>query len=312
MAAFAGEGFDNYDLTDAASLAASRRSTYEFAELYVPIFAPEQGVQLVNRLSLSAAIRHENYSDFGGVTTAEARIVYEPTADFSAKASWGRSFKAPTLFQAYQLQYAELWPAATLGAAGYPDSETALVNDGGNPNLRPERASTWTATLELHPAALPRLHAQASYFHIDYTDRVIQPVTNAAAAFSDPMYTPYLDYNPTPAQQQALINSVPTGLSNLTGAAYDPANVLAVVRDLFVNVASQTDPRRRSFRGLSFRSGPRHARSEREASWLVSTQRNSPGDPSLDLAGTEFNPPHWRSRTGVSWQYGGGENGGFP
>src|SRR3546814_4633363 len=47
-------------------------------------------------------------------------LIYGPSADFTLKASWGRSFKAPTLFQRYWDRQAVLYPAALLGGADYP------------------------------------------------------------------------------------------------------------------------------------------------------------------------------------------------
>ena len=37
----------------------------------------------------------------GKVTTPKVGLIYEPGAALTLKASWGRSFKAPTLYQQY-------------------------------------------------------------------------------------------------------------------------------------------------------------------------------------------------------------------
>ncbi len=62
----------------------------------------------------------------------------------------GRSFKAPTLQQQYSLLSIYLEPAATLGASGLPASATVLYSQGGNRNLKPERATTFTTGLVYH------------------------------------------------------------------------------------------------------------------------------------------------------------------
>src|SRR3546814_16067184 len=87
-------------------------------------------------------------------------LIYGPSADFTLKASWGRSFKAPTLFQRYWDRQAVLYPAALLGGADYPAGSTALPWGGGNPDLDPERARTWAAALAYHPEALSGLEME--------------------------------------------------------------------------------------------------------------------------------------------------------
>src|SRR3546814_7011628 len=74
----------------------------------LPLVSPEQDVSLVHRLNVSAAARFEHYPSVGDVVTPKLGLVYEPTPDFDLKASWGRSFRAPTLYQQFQPQSAYL------------------------------------------------------------------------------------------------------------------------------------------------------------------------------------------------------------
>src|SRR3546814_19439917 len=79
----------------------------------------------------------------GKVTTPKLGLIYQPTADFSLKSSWGKSYKAPNLLQQFQEYSIYLWPAETLCAEGYPAHATALMTYGGNPELTPEGAKSW-------------------------------------------------------------------------------------------------------------------------------------------------------------------------
>src|SRR5699024_7593930 len=108
---------------------------------------PEQAVSGVRRLTLTGAVRSEDYNSFGGVTTPKLGVIYSPGTDFTLKASWGKSFKVPTLTQQYLTRTAYLFPAATLGGTGYAPDATAIYLTGGNPVLNPERARTWSASL---------------------------------------------------------------------------------------------------------------------------------------------------------------------
>src|SRR3546814_11505517 len=87
------------------------------------------------------------------------------------KASWGRSFKAPTLYPQYVGYETYLLPASAYGAA---PSGTILYASGGNPSLRPERARSWSAAVTFAPT--PALPPWASYFNVRSRDRLAPPV----------------------------------------------------------------------------------------------------------------------------------------
>ena len=53
-------------------------------------------------LTISAGIRHDDHSRFGGETTARAAAAYTPTEWLTLRGSWGEGFKAPTIFQLTQ------------------------------------------------------------------------------------------------------------------------------------------------------------------------------------------------------------------
>src|SRR5690606_27385413 len=129
-----------------------------------------------------------------------------------------------------------LYPAAALGGAGYPAGATVLYLAGGNPDLNPERARTWSASLAFHPEALPGLEAELTWFDIDYTDRVERPI-NPGQALSNPLYADFIVHSPTAAQQASLLAAYT--LINVTGAPYDPGNVVALAPNLYINMSRQ-------------------------------------------------------------------------
>ena len=122
-------------------------SRFVYAELNLPLMAPGQGVRGVERLSLTGAVRTEDYRAYGRVTTPKLGVVYSPTADFTLKTSWGKSFKAPTLMQRYWIQSAYYYTPETFGGTGYPADATVVYQSGGNADLRPERARTLSASV---------------------------------------------------------------------------------------------------------------------------------------------------------------------
>ena len=277
-------------------------SRFAYAELNLPLIGPEQGVPGVQRLALTGAVRGEHYDSFGGVTTPKLGLIYSPGTDVTLKASWGKSFKVPTLAQQYLERDAYLFPAAALGGTGYAPGATVLYLTGGNPDLHPERARTWSTSLAFHPEALAGLEAELTWFDVDYTDRVVQPLV-PAQALSNPAFAPFIVYAPSAAELAAMLQTF--RFTNATGAAYDPGKVVAIAPNLYMNTARQ------QARGLDASSSYRFDLAagrltvRGSASWLHSTQQNSSAQPAYDLAGTLFYPARLNSRIGAVWQQGG-------
>lgn len=280
-------------------------SRYVYGELAVPIVSPEQGRPGLQRLELSLAARAEDYDSFGRVTTPKVGLVYDPSGDYTLKASWGRSFKAPTLLQQYSDRIAYLWNAQQLGGAAYPAGSTVLMSYGGNPNLKPERARTSSVTLAFHPEAIRGLDAELSYFDIDYTDRVAQPFIYLANTLRDPSYAPFVTYSPTSQQQQDLLSQFSDTFYNYASAPYDPSKVVAIARDEYVNVGQQQVSGVDFTGSYRFDLGVGQMQLRGSASWLESSQKNGPGQKEFDLAGTIYHPAKWNSRFGAVWRNGG-------
>ena len=277
-------------------------SRFAYTELSMPLIGDGSTGGGVPRLVLTAAIRGEDYDSFGSVATPKLGLVYGPTEDYTLKASWGRSFKAPTLLQRYQSQAAVLYSAAVFGGAD--PARTVLSTWGGNPDLEPERARTSTVSLAFHPRALAALEAELTWFDIDYTERVVQPIGNYAEALTNPAYDRYIDWSPT-IEEQARVIDTTDDFANYTGGAYDPENVVALMYAHHVNVARQR------IRGLDlsvsyrFDIGAGRLILRGSGSWLDSTQKNGPGDSAFDLAGTLYSPAKVNTRAGLVWLRGG-------
>jgi len=282
----------------------SESARFAYAEINLPLVAPEQQVAGVQRMTVTAALRGEDYSSFGRVSTPKFGVVYGPSEDFTLKASWGKSFKAPTLFERHYAASAWLLAPGSFGGKSYPADATVLVLDGGNNQLQPERASTRSLSLAYHPEALHGLEAELSWFRVDYRDRVIQPIGNSSQALSNALYAPFVDTSPTPQEQADVIAGSGT-FYNFAGVTYDLAKVAAIIRTQYANVARQDiqgvdlsgSYRMELVRGTLTLRG--------SASWLDSKQRTLPGQPAYALAGTLFNPPELSSRMGAVWKQGG-------
>lgn len=277
-------------------------SYFGYAELSLHLIAPELASSFAHRLSASAAARYENYPGIGDVLTPKLGLIYEPVAGVALKGSWGRSFRAPTLLQQYDPASVSLARASARGGASFPTGSTVLTVSGGNPSLEPERATSWSATLDLQPRALDGARLELSYFETRYRDRVVTPVGVLAVALSSPIYRNQVTLAPSDAAKAEVLASAGSFI-NAAGAPYDPARVVAIIDNRNVNAGRQT------LHGVDLLASYRTAlqpgwgdlTATLNASYLESDRRLSPSQPLIELAGTLFNPPHWRARGGIVW-----------
>ncbi|MFT4052960.1 MAG: TonB-dependent receptor [Novosphingobium sp.] len=301
----AGYRYNSYDYAPSAAsfrYGGSIDSSYAFSEIKIPLVLPEDGSMVGSRLILSAALRYERYPGMASVAVPKLGMVYGVSPDFDLKLSWGKSFKAPTLDQRYQLRGAYLDSTSYMGGERFPAGSTVLTDYGGNTDLKPERANTWSATIDLHPRAVDRFHASASYFHIGYRDRIIQPVSGAAmfTALADPAYDPVVDYSPTLAEIEEVLSNA-AYFYNFAGDD-DPSKIVAIINSRYTNAAYQT------IQGVDLAvdySLPVTAASSltfsASGAWLWSSQNFTGDSAKITLAGTIFNPPRFRARGSVAW-----------
>jgi iron complex outermembrane receptor protein len=147
----------------------SRVTTALFGEVEIPIFGRGCRAPGAYLLNLDIAGRVEDY--YGTVGSSKApkmSLKYEPLDDqFSLRASAGKSFIAPQLYNLYgptnsgasnEINYTPHGSSTPLTAVEFEDQS------GSNPNLKPSTATTWTAGLAFAPAGLKNFSLTADYF----------------------------------------------------------------------------------------------------------------------------------------------------
>lgn len=276
-------------------------SQYLFGEVNLPLVDPALDIPLVRKLTLSGALRYEHYDGVGGVTTPKLGLIYAPVEAAEFKGTWGKSFRAPGFYNRFIAPTATLYTAAQLGGAGYASSATAMYLSGGDEALKPERATSWSATVAIKPPMIEGATLELTYYSTRYRDRVVIPVTLPGQALSNPIYAGQVTSDPSVAEVAQVIAG--SGyFSDATGMAYDPANVVAIVDNRYVNAGRQ------DIHGLDARLGylkplgAGTASFDLNATYLVSRQQLTREQPVTKLAGQLYNPPHWRGRASVSWQ----------
>lgn len=277
-------------------------SRFAYAELSVPLIAPEQDIRGVERLMVTGAVRTEDYDSYGRVTTPKIGLVYSPSADFTLKTSWGKSFKAPTLLQQYSIQAIYLASPVNYGGRGYPADATVLLRYGGNTDLRPERARTWSTSLAFHPEKLPGLETELTWFDIDYTNRIVTPASSGADMLSNPIYAAFIDYYPTEAEQAEAINA--STFQSYVSAPYDASKVVAIFDNRYVNAARQKIKGIDLSESYRFDVGAGQLTLRGSASWLDSRQALTTAQSLYDLSGRLFYPAKFNARVGAVWGQG--------
>ncbi|PKP72022.1 MAG: hypothetical protein CVT83_02070 [Alphaproteobacteria bacterium HGW-Alphaproteobacteria-5] len=137
-------------------------------EILVPVLADSA---IARSLNVSGAVRYADYSTTGGATTWKGGVDWQVTDDLSFRFTRSRDIRAPTVY--------ELFGPQQLASSGYNDlltnrNDITIVVSGGNPNLMPEKADTWTLGAVYKPGWAPGLSLAVDYFDIKIRDAIAQ------------------------------------------------------------------------------------------------------------------------------------------
>lgn len=212
-----------------------RQVTSVFSELRIPLFGDDYRRPGFERLELSVAGRFEDYADIGRTLSPKVGLVWEPTSEVRLRANYGKSFRAPAL--------REINDAARASPSILPRGDAQILTMilyGGNPDLSPEEAQSWTIGADYRPTRLPALRLTTNAFRIAFENRIGQPAAdNILTALSDPARAAFVRLvDPVSnaadrAAVQAILDLPTTGLRDMFPAtAYG-----AVVDARYVNTA---------------------------------------------------------------------------
>lgn len=307
--------------TDARSSRGQRTIWSAFAELYVPVVSADMDVPLVQSLTLSGAVRYDDYSDVGSTTNPKFSATWAISDTLSLRGSWGTSFRAPNL--------PDVNPSAISsgGTFGYyylgPDPRIAQgpitvgYITGANPDLTPESAKTWQIGGDFEP--VEHLRFSATYYNIRYEDRISGP--DVFGAFFNPLtYPDYLGYadfihpidnpatctNGDPSTYDPVLRDY-LGRTMLYGNGYsDPCSVGVVLDGRNTNLAATRQE------GLDVDVNYVYPFDDGAVTFNLATntvlankQQVNPDDPFIDRLGYYSSPIKWRGRGSIGVNYKG-------
>ena len=168
--------------------------TEEFIELRAPLM---QGKPLVKDLVVDAGIRRSDYTTSGLVNTYKIELQYAPLDDFRFRGSFQRAIRAPSIVELYNppnvggigfsadpcappitaslaaCEHTGVTPAQYAnGTIPQLVANQVSALTGGNPNLQPEVAISYTMGFNITPTSLPNFTASIDYYHIDLKDEI--------------------------------------------------------------------------------------------------------------------------------------------
>jgi iron complex outermembrane recepter protein len=158
-----------------------------------------QNQRFAKELSFDAGCRHSNYSTSGAVNAYKFEVQYAPLDDIRLRASFERAVRAPNIIELFVPQTysqsgevgtdpcAGTSPSASLAQCMHTGVTAAQYGNiapcastqcgqlkGGNPDLKPERANTYSVGLTVTPTYLPGFMASVDFFNIDLKDEISQ------------------------------------------------------------------------------------------------------------------------------------------
>jgi iron complex outermembrane receptor protein len=139
----------------AGSVAGDRTVSAQYAEVNVPV---------LDSLEVSAALRHDKYSDFGNTTNPKYSFRFQPWRELVVRGAYSEGFRAPSLYELYNPNSTGFTNAnyndPRLCAGGSPSNGGLANRDcaqqffsrtGGNPDLSPETARNVTLGFVYQP-----------------------------------------------------------------------------------------------------------------------------------------------------------------
>lgn len=152
-----------------------------FVEVAVPLLAD---LPFAKRLMFNGAVRVSDYSTEGSIWSWKLGGVWEVNDSIKLRATRSRDIRAANLGELFSLQSTYYTTVIDQGSpAAEKPSTSIILYTGGNPNLKPEIADTFTAGVVLTPSFMPGFNISVDYYDIKIEDVITtlsaQEIVNA-------------------------------------------------------------------------------------------------------------------------------------
>jgi iron complex outermembrane receptor protein len=278
-----------------------------YAEVLVPIFGDGNARAGLRRLVLDLAVRLDNYSDLSDGRTVNPKygIDWAPLDNLKFRATYGDSFRAPTFAQIYgnsSALYVQNYSDPTRGGA----ITQGVALSGGNLELEPETASTYTFGVDYEP--IDDLKLNLTYFHIEYEKQITSYLSDLTLLNREGQFagTGIIVRNPDPTFIANLVATKP-----IRGVLPNPVTLYVDGRtnNLGTTIASGYD--------LSASYQIDAGNAGKIGLGLVSTYFDAyevaitPAADRVDQLNSIYNPLRFKARANATWSKGGMMGGLF-
>jgi iron complex outermembrane receptor protein len=124
--------------------------------------------EVLDGLTLDAAVRYEDYSDFGDTTVGKLTARYDFNDMFAVRGTVSTGFRAPTLAEGFYAGI-NVGPTAVSGVFAPNSAGAKFLGAAG---LGPEESKNYSIGFVAHP--LPGLTMTLDGYQIELTDRIVQ------------------------------------------------------------------------------------------------------------------------------------------
>lgn len=276
-----------------------------YGEVAVPLVGEKNAMAGIRNLSLTAAVRKDQYSDVGDTSNPKIGMNWAPVDEFNVRGSYGSSFRAPGLTQIRGFSnggrgglYVQNYSDPTLNGG----LRVGVALSGANPDLKPETAKTKTFGFDWAPAIGKKTKLSVTWFDITYDNQIVGSLSdltllNREAAFAG---TSVIQRNPSAALVSQLIANYPLS-----------SGVLPSTWTLFVDGRNYNLSKSYS-QGFDFQASTKIPAGELgefsvSANGTVFTKYKvaaTPGSVATDQLNTIFNPLKYKARFNGGWVHG--------
>lgn len=274
-----------------------------FGEARIPIFGGDFQRAGFSKLEVSAAVRWEDYG--GGVhsTVPKFGLAWAPVEDLTLRATYGESFRAPSIGQ-----LTDAASATPVNLSNGSRNVLTLILIGGNPNLAPETAQSWTGGFDFAPQSHPELKLSGTLFRTTFEGRIGRPAINYLSTILTASDLAPFRTLIAPATNTADLALVKSYLANASAAAQAlyPAEAYGAIGDArYVNAGAFTVEGLDLSGSYRLDLGADRLDVSGNLSWLMHYKRKiTAASSSAELAGMAGFPADLRARGAASWTHG--------
>ncbi|HWV25131.1 MAG TPA: TonB-dependent receptor, partial [Thermomicrobiales bacterium] len=228
-----------------------------FGELRLPLM--ESGTSRLGGLELTLGGRHDDYEDVGSIFNWMGGLIWKPLDSLTFRGTYATSFHAPAFMDTEALAIGGTELRQLADPARVDGNPSPVLFLSGSGPVTPEKAKTWTFSVDYVPSIAPWSSISLSYISIQYDNRIAAPMTTAERPLAlqrESRFPDLVNRNPTIADVEAFLSRDSDGLvGNLSlYPTWDPATgaagLLAAVPDLVLVDRRATNLSIETYRGV--------------------------------------------------------------